>query len=56
MHKLVPQPALAKSLMWLRNRAANDTDPYFPDFVKAFQRAFKEEIQIEQDGAVEDFR
>nr|A0A0E3D8P8.1 RecName: Full=Cytochrome P450 monooxygenase penQ; AltName: Full=Penitrem biosynthesis cluster protein Q [Penicillium crustosum]AGZ20192.1 cytochrome P450 monooxygenase [Penicillium crustosum] len=51
VHKLVPQPALAKSLMWLRNRAANDTDPYFADFVKTFQRAFKEEIQVEQDGA-----
>ncbi|OQE11240.1 hypothetical protein PENFLA_c076G08504 [Penicillium flavigenum] len=50
VHKLVPQPALAKSLMWLRNRAANDTDPYFADFVKTFQRAFKEEIQVEQDG------
>jgi hypothetical protein len=42
--------------MWLRNRAANDNDPYFPDFVKTFQRAFKMEIQVEQDGAVEVFR
>jgi hypothetical protein len=56
VHKLVPQPVLAKSLMWLRKRATNDTDPYFPDFVKTFQRAFKVEIKAEQEGAVEDFR
>jgi hypothetical protein len=47
---IVPQPTLAKPLMWLRARAANEADPYFADFVLAFQHAFTEEIGIVDHG------
>jgi hypothetical protein len=48
----IPQSIFAKSLTWLRARAANEADPYFTNFVLAFHRAITKEIGVVDYGTV----
>lgn len=50
IHDLPPQPALARSLMWLKSRAANENDPYFMELAATFRKAFDTEISVPSPG------
>ncbi|KAL4732975.1 cytochrome P450 [Aspergillus similis] len=46
IHQLPPQSAVARALMWLKGRAANEKDPYYSEMMEVFECAFQREIII----------